>query len=240
MLWHKGWLETRVKLMLALGVYGAMLIAFSLMKPPAGSPVTSLKPPDQIRMILGFGFASYAVAWISIMLAGAGIATQSSFQASKGLHGSTLFTLSLPVSRLRLLAVRAGLGWFEVAGFIGALSGMVWMTSPPLRSAATPQEMAMYVAALTACSAGLYAIPLLLATFLDDVWRMLGSVPVYVALWWLLTHTPLPASVNIFRAIGEGSPLVLHAMPWSAMGFSLALAAVLFFAALKIVEAREY
>jgi hypothetical protein len=29
-------------------------------------------------------------------------------------------------------------------------------------------------------------------------------------------------------------------MPWSAMAFSLSLAAILFFAALKVVQAREY
>ena len=31
-----------------------------------------------------------------------------------------------------------------------------------------------------------------------------------------------------------------HAMPWSAMGFSVGLGAALLFAALKIAQAREY
>ena len=47
---------------------------------------------------------------IAPLLAGAGIKTQAAFQTVKGLHGSTYFTLSLPVSRFRLLAIRAGIG----------------------------------------------------------------------------------------------------------------------------------
>jgi hypothetical protein len=39
----------------------------------------------------------------------------------RDLHGSTLFTLSLPASRLRLMSVRAAIGWLEGAGVIGVL-----------------------------------------------------------------------------------------------------------------------
>jgi hypothetical protein len=49
------------------------------------------------------------------------VTTQPSLVASKGIHGSTLFTLSLPVSRLRLMSVRAAIGWLEGAGVIGVL-----------------------------------------------------------------------------------------------------------------------
>jgi hypothetical protein len=40
--------------------------------------------------------------------------------------------------------------------------------------------------------------------------------------------------------MGRGSPLITHTMPWNAILFSVLLAAVLFFAALKVVRAREY
>ncbi len=40
--------------------------------------------------------------------------------------------------------------------------------------------------------------------------------------------------------MGESSPLVAHAMPWMAMLFSFVLAAVFSFAALKVVQMREY
>ncbi len=60
----------------------------------------------------------------------------------------------------------------------------------------------------------------------------------YGALGWLAFKIPVPAYLNIYLAVGDGSPPLAHTMPWSAM--ALALAPVLFFAALKVTQAREY
>lgn len=240
MLWYKGWLETRVQVLLAIGFYAMLFAGLSVIRLPASSPLAAMKAPEQVRTIVRLGFGTYAVAMISVTLAGAGVTTQSFFQQTKGLHGSTLFTLSLPVSRSRLLWVRAGLGWLETVGLVCALCLCVWMIFPQVRITIAPGEMVEYVVTLVACSLGLYSIPMLLATFLDDVWRMPGSVAVFVAQWWLFNHTPLPASMNLFRAMGEGSPLITHTIPWTAMTCSLGLSGILFFAALKVVQAREY
>jgi len=231
MLWYKGWLETRIRLLMSFAFGACYCIGIRAI--PSG--------PAPGKPILGVAIMmTIAAAMFSIMLSGAGIATQPSFQATKGLHGSTLFTLSLPVSRFRLLAVRARLGWLEMAGVSAAMCCAMWFLFPPLRATATPEDMIKYAVALIVCGSGLYAIPVLLATFLDDQWRMSGSGIVFGALWWLSNHTPLPASANVFRAMGELSPLIAHAMPWAAMAVSAGLAAVLFFAALKIVQRREY
>ncbi len=101
-------------------------------------------------------------------------------------------------------------------------------------------EMFEYAEILIACASALYFLSVMMATFLDDQWRVWGTMLSAAALWWLSTHTPLPASMNIFRAMGEGSPLVAHTMPWLAMTFSLGLATILFFAAFKVVQHREY
>jgi hypothetical protein len=229
MLWYKGWRETRFRLLFSLGFIGLMLVQLRSV---------GVKTPDGVRAIALIGWI--CVASISIMLAGAGIATQPSFQATKGLHGSILFTLSLPVSRFRLLAVRAGLGWLEMSGAIAAMWCAMWLLFPLLRAAASPEAMIKHTVVLIACASGLYSIVVLLATFLDDQWRLFGSFIVFGALWWLSNHTPLPASANIFRAMSDGSPLIARTVPWMAMAFSLELAAILFFAALKVVQTREY
>jgi hypothetical protein len=46
--------------------------------------------------------------------------------------------------------------------------------------------------------------------------------------------------VNVFWAMGDGSPVLAHTVPWTAMAFALGLAAVLFFAALRVAQHREY
>jgi hypothetical protein len=235
MLWHKGWLETRFRLLFTIGFATLFLVL-------QYSARTATPPPGAKGPAFGLVIFSNPtlVLMACALLGGAGIVTQPSFQASRGLHGSTLFTLSLPVSRLRLLAVRATIGWLEVIGVIGALCCGMWLVSPAFKAIATPIEMLEYAGTLIACASALYCFSVLLATFLDDLWRTWGTMLFFTALWWLSTHTPLPASANIFRAMREGSPLLAHSMPWTAMAFSLGLAAILFFAALKVVQTREY
>jgi ABC-2 type transport system permease protein len=235
MLWYKGWLETRFRLLFSLGFFGILVIQSHMM--------AGMRPPDGVKADPVRVFVlteTVLVAMLCGMVGGAGIATQPSFQASKGLHGSTLFTLSLPVSRLRLLAVRAGIGWIEAAGGIAAMCCAMWILFPALRGTNTPEEVFKYTVTLIACASGLYAISVLLATFLDEQWRAWGNIALFWALWWLSSHTSLPASANVFRAMSDGSPLFIHTMPWLAMAFSLELAAILFFAALKVVQMREY
>jgi hypothetical protein len=233
MLWYKSWLETRYRVLSTLCML-AIFLAFlysvgSKAQPPGGKPLLGVTI-----------FATSFAGMTSFMLAGAGIATQSAFQATKGLHGSTLFTLALPVSRLRLLVVRTWLGWLGSAAALGTMCCGIWAVFPVLRATTSPGDMLEYAGVLIVCSSALHLLGVLMATFLDDQWRTFGSMGGFAALWWLSANTSLPASMNIFRAMGEASPLLTHTMPWHAMAFSLALATVLFFAALKIVQRREY
>src|ERR1700729_2211143 len=144
MLWYKGWLETRYRLLFML----VSMSAFVIFLASAGSNA----PYRGIRPVVGFISVSVPafVVMICAMLGGAGIATQSAFQATKGLHGSTLFTLSLPVSRLRLLAVRASIGWLEAIGVIAVLCCGMWLVFPAFRAIGTPVEMLEYAGTLIA------------------------------------------------------------------------------------------
>ena len=229
MLWLKGWQETRVRVLVGFILTVALFLQlhFAAAKAPLSAPPIA-------------AFNALFVLWIAVMVAGAGIATQAAFNASKGLHGSTLFTLSLPVSRFRLLAIRAALGWLEMAGFTAMLCAASWLAFPGLRAASTPREAAAYATSLIACASSLYAIAVLLATFLDDIWRMWFSMLTYAALFLIFRLTRLPAQLNLFRAMTDHSPLETHAMPWAAMALSAGSAVILFLAALKIVRVREY
>jgi hypothetical protein len=226
---YKGWLETRFKLLMA----SAWMVWFLGAEYSRG-----LTAPAGLTGLAVA--ASFIGVTIPILFAGAGIATQPAFQATKGLHGSTLFTLSLPVSRLRLLATRAVLGWSFLAGAIATMCCAMWILFPVLRAATTPAQMLEYAGTFVACASGFYSIGVLLGTFLDEIWRIWGSMLSVGALWTLFNKTSLPVSLNVFRAMSDGSPLIAHTVPWMAMAFSLVFAAVLFVAALKVVQLREY
>jgi hypothetical protein len=235
MLWLKGWLETRYRLLFIAG--GTTVISLMTFFHRSYGSAQGLS-------VHTMAFVSYTVPFLMMMicamLGGAGVATQSALRASKGLHGSSLFTLSMPVSRLRLLAVRAGIGWMEVWAVTGVLCCEMWFLSPWLRSAATPAEMVGQAAALIACGSAIYYLSVLLATVLDDQWRTWGTMLIAGGLWWLCVRVPFLAPVNVFEGMGKGSPLVAHTMPWDAMAVSAGLSVVLFLAALKIVQRREF
>jgi hypothetical protein len=186
------------------------------------------------------GLIALCYPLILTVLAGSGIKTESDLQPRKGLHGSSYFTLSLPVSRFRLLATRAGLGMLEAAGVLAIAPCYIWTFFSALRMHLTGSDLFAYWVTLSICASAFYSLGVFLSTFLDDIWQYLTSVLGVVFFWWLLSRPFLPTSVNIFRAMGESSPLFTHTFPWASMGISLGTAAILFLAALKVVQTREY
>ncbi len=230
MLWYKGWFETRVKLWVSLAFMVAVLIFLRT------HTVTLTHAAVAAIVSMPSTFAAVIVVW----LAGAGITTQPQFQATKGIHGSTLFTLSLPVSRLRLLAVRAALGWLETVGVLAAFCFGIWFAYPSLKTVATPTEMLGFTGTVVAFASVLYFVSVLLATLLEDTWRIFATMGAFVVLWRISGNAHLPAFADVYAAAGHLSPLIAHTMPWMSMAFSAGLSVVLFFAAVKIAEAREY
>jgi hypothetical protein len=226
MLWYKGWLETRIRLAIALGFMSFFLVFMNTRAGTGAHPASALVP-----------FMSMSAVWVCAFLAGAGIATQPAFQATKGLHGSMLFTLSMPV---RLLAVRASVGWMESTALMGLSCIAIWLITPALRATVTGTEMLEYAGTLVACSLAVYLLSVLLGTFLDEQWRIWGTLLAFFALVWASSHSLIPSSFDLLRAMREGSPLIAHTIPWAAISASVGLGAIFFFAALKIAQFREY
>ena len=235
MLWYKGWLETRVRVIFLLG-FLALLFGLLGWAGRAGTPsnhtagvLTSLTTQVPLVVII-----------VCAVLGAAGVATQPSLGVTKGLHGSTLFTLSLPVSRPRLLITRAAIGWFEAVGIVALLFCGMWWIFPTLKLVTTPIAWIQYGLTTAVCASAIYFVAVLLGSFLDDQWRTWGTMMVAGALAAASRMFRLPAFVDIFRAMTKASPLIAHAIPWGPMGFSLVLAVILFLVTLKIVQTREY
>jgi hypothetical protein len=229
MLWMKGWLETRWRVLFGLG-FGVFILVLA---------VTD-KSVSHVEIAKLLNVLAFVWAFIAIMLGGAGINTQAAFRATKGLHGSMYFTMALPVSRLRLLTIRAALGMLEVAALTVLICAGVWATVPELRGYTTLPETIVYGLAIAVSTSSFYSVSVLLATFLDGQWQIWGSMIMILALRSASVRLPLPPALDLFRPLTTDSPLVTHAFPWSGMGMAVALAAILFCLSMKIVQSREY
>ncbi len=231
MLLYKNWMETWPRLCLFTAF---LLIILSVTVHDAETHPVAAR---QLPVYFGFLFMTFFPA----ILAGSGIGTQPSFRPGRGLQGSTLFTLSLPVSRFRLLATRSALGILEVCAAVAVIFGVMWAAFPFLRAQWSLPFSVEYVVADSLCLTGFYFMCVVIAAFLEDLqWQLFSSLALMFVLRWLSTTLPIPPSVNIMRAMGEGSPLMTHAFPWTSIGISLGSAVIFFLIALKIVQSREY
>ncbi len=229
MLWTKGWLETRWRLLYAAGMPLFMLLLFT--RVGLASPQVASNMMGTMSFFLIFG---------AVYLAGSGIRTQSAFQGTQGLHGSTYYTLSLPVTRFRLLVVRVGLGLLEITGINVAVLAAAWSLFPLVRARSTPIDLLKLILAAIICTACFYFVSVVLSTFLGEIWQTFGSLLLLGFAWWAVARLSLPSSANVFRFMSDASPLITHTVPWLAMAASLIVSTILFFTALKIVQTREY
>lgn len=227
MLVMKAWLETRWRFVTA---FALPLLVLALNYQNHNSPVTSLRA---MFVLLGL-----ALALGSMLLGGSGVKSQAPFGFPEGLVGSTQFTISLPVSRLRLLSVRAGIGLLEMSVVTVIIGCLTWGLFPGVRASAMPADLPRILLTAILFLTGPYFASVFFWTFLDDPLPGQGAGLTMTLLLVLSNYVPAPA--DIFRAWGQASPLFTHRLPWSQMAVSVILSAILFLAAVRIVQTREY
>jgi hypothetical protein len=233
MLWLKAWLETRWRLVFAFAMPLSVLALGRASGPEA--------PRDPNAMLAYIG---YMCVFASIFLAGDGIQTQYVFQGS-GVHRSIIFTLTLPVTRLRLLIVRTVCGLLETVGLIAIVSCGIWLISRNARApfpgnGSTPTDLLKMIVECCSFGIAVHLLSVLFATFLDAAWQLVATMFAVIALWYLAAHLNLPRSIDSFRLMVGDNPLVTHTLFWGRIAVSITLALILFFAAARIAQTREY
>jgi len=222
MLWYKNWIETRWRIAFSVGMYALMM--FSAYK-NAGKTL----------------FDTFSLLWIitAVFAAGTGIKTQSAnLAAMKGLHGSTYFTLSLPVSPATLFGARTLFGLTQMAVIIVIANCSLWALFPFLKTSSTLGYAAMNGITIFACCVCFYFLSALLAVFLDAQYQMYGTFLLTGICWWPIRD--VESGFNFFRALGPAAPLVTHTIPWLAVATSITVGAILYFAILRIIQTREF
>jgi hypothetical protein len=227
MLIMKAWLETRWRLVAG---FTWLLICLAMSYPRHNSPGMNTH-----GMLLSLGTV---LAFVSISLAGSGVKSQAPIGFPEGLVGSTQFTIALPVKRQRLLLIRTMVGVAEMLILTAFCAVTAWSLFPSVRAIAAPADFARLLVCAAMFQAMLYCGSLLFAAFLDEPLSLVYAGWTITFLVWL-AHRISPA-IDMLRIFGAESPLTTHRMPWSQLATPLALALILFMAAVRIVQAHEY
>jgi hypothetical protein len=218
----RAWMETRWRLS-ALAVYLLIALALNYRNPTGASVLTT---------------AWFLLTFLAVSLGGSGVDSQAPLGFSEGVAGSTQFTISLPVTRLRLFAVRTAAGLVEIAAVTAITAFFIWTLFPALRDIATPTDFTRLVLTTILFLIAPYCAHAFFSTWSDEPFSIAYAVFTLILLLLFCHH--LTPGVDIIRAFGQASPLETHRLPWSQLMPAMISAAMLSLAAVLVVRSREY
>jgi hypothetical protein len=223
----KAWLETRWRL---LAVFTYLTICLAVTYHSRNSGAANARGLFlALSAVLAFG---------AVTLAGSGVKSQSDIGFPEGLAGSTQFTISLPVSRVRLLAVRASFGMFETAGAASMAAFAAWCFFPFVRASVPPADIARLLLTNILCLTLPYCAAVFFGAFLDEPLSLMFAGWAVAILLWLGHRSATP--VDVILVYGRESPLLTHHLPWPQIASAGALALLFLAGAIWVVSLREY
>ncbi|HEY1336563.1 MAG TPA: hypothetical protein VGF59_03595 [Bryobacteraceae bacterium] len=255
MLWYKSWLETRWRFLLGLAMLmcsaaGVVLTRPEVMKlmpmadrlPVAGEIGRRIREAvDLSRSYNGYVWsqwfrqngAQFGTIFAALLGTG-GLLAQSS-------GGAALFTLSMPVTRARLLGIRAAAGlaeWFVLAF---APSLLIPLLSPTIGESYGVGNTLVHSACLFIAGAAFFSLAFLLSTAFGDIWR-----PLLLALLIATVLAVLPlvlrgmGSWNIFNVMSGESYFRGGRLPWAGLTASAAASAAMLYAGARNIAHRDF
>lgn len=245
MLWHKAWRESQARFLLSAVAISGLCIGFVVFHREGAAGISD-EPLSYVEYIWGIVYRGYLrelFVFFSLMLGFCGLLRERD-------RGTAGFTLALPVSRLRLVSVRAAVGLSEVAG-LSLLPGLVIPSLSSLVGQSYPWSQALQFALLwTSGGAFFFVIGFLASTvffgeFTVPVAGFLGLV-----LYSVIADLPFleQYSLDIHDIMsGKGMPyfqehgaLLVGPLPWMALAVIVLIPLGLIGLAYRITEYRDF
>jgi hypothetical protein len=246
MLWYKSWLDTRWRFLIGLGVLLFSAATLVLTYPqvlkllplvPAIDSSNELGRRVKEAAELSRSFDGYVwVQWFrqnlcqlwtlfAVLIGSGGL-------LSPGSSSAALFTLSLPVSRARLLGIRAGTGLIELLALAIVPSLLIPLLAPSVGAHYGISPVFVHAVCLFVAGSIFFSLALLLSTEFDDVWRpLLLALAAALALAIAELRLPALSRVSIF-ALMSGEPYFkTGAWPWLGLIVSAAASIGMLYAA---------
>jgi ABC-type transport system involved in multi-copper enzyme maturation permease subunit len=257
MLWHKAWLETRWRFISALLILTVLAggnvydyIATQQLLPrlnattsSPGAEVTGLGAAlkEAMETQKNFrGFIWYQAfrqnltqmgVFFAVLLGCGGLLSESS-------RGSALFTLSLPITRRRLIGARTGTGlaqWLAIS-LVAPLS--IAILAPSIGEQFTIVDALAHGLCIFFVGAVFFSLASFLSTLFGDIWRpMLLALGIACGVAILSFAVP---QLSIFSVMSGESYFRTGTLPWAGFLTSAVLATALLYSAAETLERRDF
>jgi hypothetical protein len=253
MLWHTAWRDTRWRFLIGLAILSSIALANTLAYPywqgvmastlVAGSDARVAHEINSLAQVAstfrGYVWVqlvrvnlSYLFIVFAVLLGATGPFSQ---------RPGAIFTLSLPISRRRVCAVRVATDLAELCGL-----GLIPMLLVPLAAPAIGYTYPLadaLVQGIQILSGGavFYCLSLWLATLFDDRWRPI-IIPLAVAVLGGLCTNLIPTLAPFSPAtLMEGESYFRTGVPaWAGICVWLTVSAAVLYATLRSVETRDF
>jgi len=257
MLWHKAWLETRWRFIIALLILTVLAggnvyeyLATQRLLPQAIA--TAETPAAQATGLGGAireaieiqkdfrGYIWYQTfrqnltqmgVFFAILLGCGGLLHESS-------KGSALFTLSLPVTRKQLLGARTGTGLAQLFAIAMVPPLAIPILAPSIGQHFTIVDALAHGICIFVVAAVFFSLAAFLSTLFTDIWRPL-LIAIAIACGIAILSTVIP-QLGIFSVMNGESYFKTGSLPWAGFLTSAVIATALLYSAAETLERRDF
>ena len=250
MLWHKAWVDTRWRFLLALALLLVLACGSSLTFPSVRDFLGSIELPvvadeeaaaafreslELTRSFRGYAWSQwFAQSFPALLTLMAALLGSGSPLAKSG--SGALFSLALPVSRGRWIGTRSGVALAELFVLALAPSLAYAMLAPVVgEQFALTEAIAYGLSAFLGASLFL-GLAVFLSTLFNDVWRPL----LLTCVGALAIGVLLPYEHGLFQAMGGGSYFESRTLAWPELLVGAAGALGLVYAAAARLARRDF
>ena len=236
MLWYKAWLETRSRFLTCLAtltIFCAVFVSHAqgLIRPGWTADYNRLLFVTQQFLV---------IMWILavVLLGMGGIVREKAI-------GTSSLSLSLPVSRARLLAVRVGTGVLEAIALGVAPWTIIFLISFLAGVAILISQVVFYVALLLGGGLTYFAMAVLVSSLLEGEYTA-PAVAFAVVLLTAIIFDAWLRPFNLWRMVTGDFYVDRHTyllsghFPWRGMLASMSGAAVMLLASIRVIQRRDF
>jgi|SoiMethySBSTD1v2_1073268.scaffolds.fasta_scaffold00255_20 ABC-2 type transport system permease protein len=258
MLWHKAWLETRGRFLagLALSLIVGFGVIYDFRATERLLPIVRNMDPSALDTSGPLGAAikeglaaqqsfrgfvwwqwyrqnlTYLVVIFGALLGAGGLLAKS--------EGATLFTLSLPVSRSRLIGTRAFVGLAELLVLAIVPSLWVALLSPSIGQSYSVVDVLAHGLCMFVVGSVFFSLAALLSNEYADVWRPVLIACVIAAAIGMLEYVPEIGRFGIFHVMNGERYYRSAALPWIGLLLNGGIAVALLRTAAVNLARRDF